>query len=318
MNRLSRTLFAAAALIAAPVSTALAEGEDEMPEAPPDDGMTGDGTTDGTADAGMPVTDPAAPAEGAPMAGPPGLVLGAGKIVIAGSTLNINMSADAVGKPISLAPSVWYGVNEKLSVGLIHDGGTTMYTPRPAVRSFTAVILGMPITAAAGAGICITGEENGCPKFYDNVGVDALYSITADKLSIAGHGGLDVGSFDPFTLSLRAGVLGRYMASDKLAIVFDPRIKIGLTERDFNKEALDVPVWAWFMASDKLGVYLHTGINGPLDGFGDAFSIPVGVGASFMASDKLSVGGDFHFPNLAGKGSSADGRLLGVRAAYSL
>src|SRR5689334_16309273 len=74
-------------------------------------------------------TPEAKPAEGAAMAGPPPLVLGKGKIAIAGSTVNINLSADAVGKPFSLAPSVFYGVNEKLTVGLVHDGGSTPWTP---------------------------------------------------------------------------------------------------------------------------------------------------------------------------------------------
>jgi hypothetical protein len=251
--------------------------------------------------------------------------VGAGKIMIAGSTVNINMSADAVAKPISFAPAVYYGVNEKLAVGLTHDGGSLPITPRPGLRTIAISIPNpidptMPFTgiAAAGAGICISGEDSGCNKIYDNVGADVVFGLSEGKNSLAVHGGLDVFTFDPMVLTLRAGVLGSFAASDKLRIVYDPRLSIGLTERDFNKEQLDVPVWAWFAVNDKLSAYAHTGIRGPLDGFGDAFSIPLGLGANFQVNEKLTAGADFHFLNLLGKGSSADGRALGLRAIYML
>jgi len=47
-------------------------------------------------------------------------------------------------------------------------------------------------------------------------------------------------------------------------------------------------------------------------------TIPVGVGASYTVSPKLTLGVDFSFINLAGKNSSADYRVLGARVAYAL
>jgi hypothetical protein len=257
-------------------------------------------------------------AAAAPMSGPPPLVLGKSKILIAGSTFNLNLSSDAVGKPISLAPSVHYGVNEKLTVGLTHDTGSTPWTPRIPIF-FTSITVG-PVTAvvAGGRGICLTGEENGCGKAYNSPGIDALYSIKSEKFSLAAHGGLDFITFDPFAMSLRIGALGRYMVNDKIAVVFDPRIAIGLTEREVNGDGLDIPVWAWYMVNEKLGAYLHLGIAGPFDGFGDGFSIPLGLGANYKVNEKLSVGGDFHFLNLLGKNGGADGRALGLRVIYAL
>jgi hypothetical protein len=322
MTRLSKTLFVAAALLAAPVSSALAQ------DAPPDGeqpagGEGGEGMGGGEGGgAPMDGSQPAPPPDmgAAPMAmgTGPSLVVEKGKIQIMGSTLNINLSSDAVAKPVFLAPSIYYGVNEKLSVGVTHDSGTTVWTPRPALRFTTIDILGTPVQVAAGAGICITGEENGCPKVYDNIGLDAIYSIKAEKFSLAGHGGLDIFSFDPMILQLRAGVLGQYMASDKIGIVFDPRIRIGLTERDVNKEAIDVPVWFWFHANEKLAAYLHSGLNSTFENFGDNLIVPVGVGANYSLNDKLTVGADFHFVNLLGEGGDADFRILGLRAAYKI
>lgn len=312
---LSKTLFVAAALLAAPVSTALA------------DEPAGGGTEGGGGEGGEGGGEATPPPEGTP---PPedggmapattgvSLVVEKGKIQIMGSTLNINLSADAVAKPVFLAPSVYYGVNEKLTVGVTHDSGTTMWTPRPALRFTTIDVLGTPVQVAAGAGICITGEENGCPKVYDNIGFDAMYSIKAEKLSLAAHGGIDIASFDPLLLQLRVGALGRYAATDKFSVVFDPRIRVGLTERDANGEAIDIPVWFWFQANEKMGAYLHTGINSTFENLGDNYVVPVGLGLNYNVNDKLMVGGDFHFVNLLGNGGDVDFRILGVRAAYKI
>ncbi len=299
MNRMSK-LFMIAAASMAMTGTALAEDAPATVEGEAAVGVEVSG--EATVDAGAGTT-PAVTGEMDVEAGVAGLTLGAGKIVIAGSTFNMSLSKDAVAKPFSLAPSVWYGVSDKLTVGLTHDRGTTMLTPRPI----------------PGAGICLAGKENGCGKVYNNIGVDALFALAAGKFSVAAHPGLDILSFsDPSVIALRVGVLGKYEIAPKIAIAFDPRISIGLTERDLNKESIDIPFFLWFAASEKIGAYVSTGIAGPLDGFGDAFVVPVGLGANFKASEKLSIGGDFLFGNLLGNGSSADSRALGLRVAFAL
>ena len=248
----------------------------------------------------------------------PSVTIGKGRLVIAGSTVNVNMSAGAVGKPISIAPSVWYGISDKLSVGLTHDGGTTGLSPRPGVRVTTVDILGTIETEVAGAGICVTGKDGNCSKPYDNVGADVLIGIASGKLGAAAHVGVDILSIDEMTIAARLGLLGRVALAGKIALVFDPRVQIAVTDRDFTGDNVDVPLWVWFDPSPTLGLYLHTGIAGPFDGFGDSFNVPIGVGASIRAGAKLTLGADFHFANLLGKGSSADGRVLGVRLAVTL
>jgi len=298
MTRLTKVLFTAASLVAM-AGTALAEDEPKPDEAGggTEAGAGGEATTGGE---GTPAADPAMAADAGVATG---LTIGKGKILIAGSTVNINMSASAVGKPFSLAPSVFYGVSDKLQVGIVHDGGTTRWSPFPAV----------------GAGICLAGKENGCAKVYDNVGLDALFGLAAGKMNAAAHVGVLVNSFDPLLLKIRLGALIKYDAAPKVSIVSDPGIAIGVTERDAgNKESLAIPVYLWFNANEKLSVYGASGIFGPLDGFGDAYAIPAGLGATFAVNEKLGVGGDFWFVNIGGKGSSADFRFLGIRAAYAL
>ena len=297
---LSKTLAATISILAATSAVALAQPEGG---ATGTDLTTGETTVNTTGEAAV---DPNAPQEANEM-GPaaaisPSFTLGTGHVVITGSTVNINLSKDQVGKPVSFAPSVWIGLSDKVTMGVTHGGGTTQWTPRPAT----------------GAGICISSEEDGCARVYDNVGFDALVGVSAGKLTAAVHPGLDALSLDPVILNLRLGILARYELGEKLALVVDPRIGVGLNKRDAgNKEYLDVPAWLWLTLSPKLGVYGSIGLRGQLDGFGDSYVIPVGVGATFAVSEKISIGGDFYFSNLIGKGHTADARELGIRVSYA-
>lgn len=287
MHLLPKTLFVAACSIA---TTGIAAAQDASDAEAPAEGEAA--PTEATE-----ATEPAAPAAAAGS-----LTLGKGKILIAGGTLNINLSSEAVAKPLSLAPSIWYGVSDKLTIGLTHDFGSTPWTPRPV----------------PGTGICLSGTDSGCGDVYSNFGLDALFALKAGKFSLAAHPGLDVGSFDPFVLRLRVGVLGQYSVNDKISIAFDPRIGIGLTEREINKESIDIPVYAWYKINPKLGAYVSTGIGGPLDGFGDFYAIPLGLGATYQVNEKMGLGADFFFTNMIGSGGGFDGRALGLRFAYAL
>src|SRR5262245_40267398 len=70
--------------------------------------------------------------------------------------LDINLSANLAGKPISLAPDLYYSATDRLQFGLLHEGP-------------------MGWQAKPGVGLCLTGTDNGCPKLYDNVGFDVMY-----------------------------------------------------------------------------------------------------------------------------------------------
>ncbi len=232
--------------------------------------------------------------------GKPPFILPKGKLAVA-AAIGVNLSKEAVAKPIALAPDVWYGVMPKLEVGVAHSN--------MALSGFWF--------QGFGGGVCLGGTERGCAKLYNGpIGVLAHFSLMEGTLDLAADGGLVIDVLDPMTLSIKAGVRGRWM-SGKIMVMFAPNISIGATKRDEgNKEAIFVPVTVGYMVSPKLHAGVQTGIYGPLDGFGDAYGIPVGVGAMFMVNDKLGVGGSFNFINLAGKGSSADFRDLTVFAMW--
>ncbi len=243
------------------------------------------------------------------------LTLPRGKLLIAGSTVNLNMSDDSFGEPLSLAPNVWYGLTDKLTVGLTHDFGTTPLSPRPAFRELTFSELGVDRTIFAGAGICVTGEPE-CPEVYDNVGIDLLFALTAEKLAIALHPGIDASVFDPFTLGIRVGVLGRYQVNDQISIVFDPRLGIGITERDNNnEEGIDLPVWAWYAINPRFGAYVHSALVARFEDFDDSYRVPLQIGASYMINERFTAGLDLAFLEL---NDGFDSRALGARAIIAL
>jgi hypothetical protein len=205
-----------------------------------------------------------------------GVVVPQGKIAVTVALL-ANLSSDLVFKPFSINPDVAYGVMPKLDVGIYHSP--------------------MGITGfwdGAGGGICVAGEDNGCADVYDGpIALLANYELLNDgKLALAANGGLNTFGFDPFTLALKLGVNGMFNAG-KVMVGFAPNIFIGLTERDFNKEILNVPVSVGFAATPQLKIGVQTGIRGPLDGFGDAYTVPVSLGAMFAVNESIGVAANF-------------------------
>lgn len=234
----------------------------------------------------------------------PGMVVPKGKISIH-AALGVNLSADAVAKPIALAPDVIYGAIDKLDVGLYHSNY--------GIFGFWG---------QNGGGLCLTGEENGCGDLYNGpTGILVNYSISNDQLSIAAGGGLILSNVagDTMLMDLKAGAKIRYMIDDKMGIQVDPSLVISLNERDpLKRDSLFVPAAFMYAVDAKIHAGVQTGIAGPLDGFGDAYIIPLAFGGMYQIDSKLGVGGAFTFENIAGNGSSADFRNLSVFGKYNL
>lgn len=221
-------------------------------------------------------------------------VQGAAGSITIHTLVGIQMSKELVGKPFSIAPDVFYGVNDKLQVGLIHNSPLGWQTP-------------------PGFGLCLAGKDNGCPKVWNNVGFDALYSLMNGSTDLSAHGTLYLVPVDPLTVSLALGVAGKLHLNDQMALFFDPSIVIGFNKRDAgNKETLFIPVEFQFQLQPQLALVAMTALWGDLDGFGDSYVIPLGVGAFYNVNEMIDVGGRFSFDNLIGKGHSADFRSLSL------
>lgn len=218
------------------------------------------------------------------------LVLAAGMLEIGGDTVRLNLSEGSALKPVSLAPDVFYGINKKLSVGITHA-----------------------------TGVCLTGTDGGCAKAYNDLGLEALYSLMGrGSFQLAANAGLALPSLaDPTVLGLRAGIITRVLAG-KIAFVLSPSLYVGFTERDLMGDALSVPLEIQYQLNNQTALLLETGFAGALDGLADAYAIPVGLGGLFAINEKLDVGLAFRFGNLAGTDGGVEGRELIGRLAVRL
>lgn len=260
----------------------------------------------------------------------PSLVTPQGKIAVR-VELGIGLSKDfdplpigGVGKPISLAPDIFYGAANKLEVGLAHSGH--------AITGFWADTTRGGIV---GSGVCVTGDEGGCASVYNGpIGILARYQVVQGGIDLAVDGGPVIRALDSngsadggdMLLGFKVGVRGRKVIN-KLSIGFAPNINIGLNQRGDdeggNKELLSIPVDLYFGVTDTIAVGLQTGISGPLSEFGDNVVVPLTVGGAFMINDKMSAGLTFNIHRLytgADEGDNgpgaADFRSLGLHFAW--
>jgi hypothetical protein len=211
--------------------------------------------------------------------------------------LDINLSADLAGKPISLAPDIYYSVTDKLQLGLLHEGP-------------------MGWQAKPGVGLCLTGEDNGCPEVYDNVGFDVMYGVSFGEVHLSTHTSLFFGPFDPLVASLALGVAGKVRLGTKVGLLFDPKIAIALTERETVDDAVYIPLELQFQAGKATTLKLLTGLSGELNDFGDTHEIPLGFGLLQNLTPHFDIGLRFSFDNLLGNEtvgvSRADTRSLAL------
>jgi hypothetical protein len=215
-------------------------------------------------------------------------VLPPGDVELTGSParpmmMGLNVSENADFEPFHFPIHVYFGVTEDLTLGVTHDRG-----------------------------LCPN-----CDDPYDDVGMGLLYNIVRDRnfeLDLHLTAPL-IQSFDPFFLSVRGGVLGRVNFSDLVAMVFDPSLKIGLTNRPDsdggNKEYMYLPVWVYFQATPVIVPFVGTAFHGPLEGFFDNIQVPLEGGMVFSVTQNIDLGFVLTFLNLFGAGGDLDYVELG-------
>jgi hypothetical protein len=215
--------------------------------------------------------------------------------------LLINASKDNFGKPISLAPDLYYSLSDTVQIGLLHTGPMGWQT-RP------------------GAGLCLTGTNDGCPKVYDNVGFDFMYGLLYGDFHLSIHSSLYLLRIsDPRFVMWTVGLIGKLHFTDSVALLFDPQIGISLNDRSINKDQLFVPIELQFQTTQAVSLKLLSGVSGQLSALGDTYVIPVGLGIIGNVSSSVDLGVRFSFDNLLGKvpplpagGSRTDARSIGL------
>jgi hypothetical protein len=228
------------------------------------------------------------------------LTLAGGMLEIRGDSLRIGLSKNSdldpevgFGDPIVLAPDVFYGVNSQFTLGITHTNRFGSFAP---------------------AGFCVSGDL--CrDRAYNAIGAEAQYGLTrGGNVGLMAHGGLSAPAFkfvdDKFTMGLLAGVTLRGKGGN-IAVVLDPTIYVGIINRPKEldtgipdpgiKETVFLPIDIQYQLNTQSMIFLSSGVYGQLDGFGDNYQIPAGIGANFAINNRADLGGEIEFANLAGK-----------------
>ena len=218
---------------------------------------------------------------------------GASQLVIT-APLAIGLNSGAAGEPISIPLDVYWGLSDDFTLGITHSNGTIQ-----GVAPYRA-----------GNGVCLTKDDCFGQKIYNNIGFDALVRLVPGMLQLAGHGGIDLDSLDPSRIALRLGLLAKAPLGTNVAIVADPRFRIGLNERDLNPDGLTLPVAVQFQTLSGIRLSGMTGISGPLENFGDFFQGWLGAFAGLGFNEKIEGFASFTFDNLYGNNGGGDFRTL--------
>jgi hypothetical protein len=218
------------------------------------------------------------------------MTLPGGKFYING-VIETNLASGAAGKPISIAPDLWYGAGDKLTLGLVHSG-------RGATGFLTGIINGICVNGGSGGGVCASGLG----KIYTTAGAEARIAITEGGFALALPIGLYATAFKPeIVLSAKIGLIGRYQAGS-VAIELQPTLFAGLTQRKIdmagvkvsnNEERFGLPVTLFFKLSPAFALAAQTGITMVVAHAKDTYPVPAAIGLAWWASPRLSV--DFAF-----------------------
>lgn len=209
-----------------------------------------------------------------------------------GLMLELNASAGAVLQPVSLAPDVWYGASERLTVGVVHSGlGQTGFF------------------GTTGNGFCFTGTSNGCTKLYDSFGISSRYSLYSKSFGRLGAIGLasEVGLFtrtlESFNLASKVG-FALIWERGRLQLTAAPSVWLGTIQRNAtNPDQLFVPASAHFVVSNRIRAGVQFGYAAELN-YAKQSRFPLSAGIDFGLNERVQFTFVFSFPELAGKQSA--------------
>jgi len=212
---------------------------------------------------------------------PPPWILAPGK-VRATATVEMDASQGKFAKPVSLAPDIAVGVHPRLTLELGHS---------------TFFVTGF--RGAAGRGLCLTGDDKGCAKLYNNLGAEATFAAITGPISVAANVGFHAINLDAGFYAAKIGAKAR-AAHGAWIFTSMPSVFIAATHRDGQKDTLWVPVAANLRVRKDLLVGVGSGVKGPLDGFSTAWEVPVGFSTTWNPLPALGVGASWVFGKLLG------------------
>jgi hypothetical protein len=206
--------------------------------------------------------------------------------------MRINMSKDSAFKPVTFPVDFFWGVTDDVMIGITHETGPRFNT----------------------------GAQN--PKLrdtYNDVGFGSVFWLAGGaNYEVDLHAGVPFHQLSPdLWVGATIGVLGRANFARNVALVYDPGLYFGLNHHDEgNTNGIYLPFWFYFQATDTIVPFVGSGVKGPLDKFGDNFSIPLEGGVLFNVGRGINIGADLEFPNAFGHNGTLDARNIGFMAQF--
>jgi hypothetical protein len=191
--------------------------------------------------------------------------------------VNFNLTDGSLWKPVTMPVRLSYGVTSDVTFAVTHQ-----------------------------TGFCLSGPANGCAKVYNDVGAETLISIFpfgAFQAALA-FGAELLSISEPFVATAVVGFNAR-LGVGPIALRLDPRLRIGLNERDTigNREFLSVPVTLQLQATSNVALVAGLAMSGPLDpaagSFSSSYIVPMNVGLAYTTGD-FDLGASFILVDLRG------------------
>ena len=237
-----------------------------------------------------------------------------------------NMAKSLVGKPTGIAPDLWIGLADKLTIGAYHSQ-----------RAATGFLTGF------GSGICVNGKTgmgtgmgggmgdvcaSGLGKIYTFAGAEARIGLLEGGLAVAFVLGGQARTFKPDKLFAgKAGLLAR-IHGKRLAIEISPSATVGLNKRkvggmDYNAafDGMAIPVTIYLRFAPRVSLALQSGATFLFKKPGDTYRIPAAAGLSFWITPHLSFDAAFGLAAVADKDDTTkatDQRSATVGIGYAL
>jgi hypothetical protein len=207
--------------------------------------------------------------------------------------LGLDISDETHFEPFHAPLHLYFGVATDLALGITHEIGP--FYPY--------------------GGPCFN-----CDRVYNDVGFSILFNLVRSagfdlNLSFAAP---ELTQFRPdLFVAIRGGVLGRANLGNTVALVFDPSLQIGLSNRpDGNGDYLWLPFWFYFQVTDSVAPFVGSGLGGGVEGFFSHMEIPLEGGCIVDVSQNVDLGGVLQFHNLFGDGGSFAWRQIGLLGRF--
>jgi len=197
------------------------------------------------------------------------------------AVIEANLGASKIAKPISIAPDLWIGLHDRLTLGIYHSG-----------RAANGFLSGV------GTGLCLRDGMSGTCK----AGLGDIYTFVGSEMRI----GLTQGGF---ATALVLGGNARFLEAEKLfagkagfharihskrvAIELSPMVNVGINQRAVNQDQVFVPVTFYLRFAPRVSLALQGGFATTLKKAGDNYRVPAAAGMSFWLGNHISIDAAF-------------------------